>query len=751
VKRLGVLMLALVALATLSFFVAGSAVAQSGDPADVVTIPKDSGDDEDGVEAPPSGNYDFSNVDVGNAITECPRAGEPVDKQPKPLNRRTIDKVEQLSNGGDDNLTNQDYACFPQDETSIAVNPTNPKNAIGGTNDYRLGWGSSGFYATTDNGNHWYDGIKPFPTNANQPRDHIDGGGDPAVAYDREGTAYYNDLHFARENDESGIFTARSTNGGFTWSRPCVPAGSTDTAARCGGNGDVRRPGDGVVNYTPDPDNTLNGNVPFNDKNYMAIGPRPAGVTPTCFAPISKTPQPAGSTDCPTAIIGPDRLYVTWTIFHPNGTSQINLSWSDDRAYSWSPPKPISGSAPFCQFSSLGGNGCDDNQFSTPTVNPVTGALYVAFENFNTPDENQYLSVRSIDGGATILGPFFISTVFDVNYPRSGSNRLDCTTRGQGGRSVLTNSCFRVNSGGNVVVDRRGGEFSDDLYMVFSDNRNGSRQSSNTDVFMFTSKNGGTTWIGPTRVNDDPSRPPNVTTEGGRDCGRIVGRICPSVAPNFGNDQWFPWIDISNKGDLNVVMYDRRLDTNSTVGEWPTSRAAPNGRPGNYLVWNFGAQCSITTTAAVTATTTTIPAGASQCLGNEATVQPVPSAPPNPASGATVPGGAQTVFPFRNFNVSDTASNWDYTFRAGIFAGDYNNVAIGPDSTAWAFWTDARNGRSARAQPGRNPICEQSDVFDDEYSASSGGSVRNSATQGMDLYLATPCPTEMQDKGAKNG
>jgi hypothetical protein len=275
---------------------------------------------------------------------------------------------------------------------------------------------------------------------------------------------------------------------------------------------------------------------------------------------------------------------------------------------------------------------------------------------------------------------------------------------------------------------------------VFSDNRNGSRQSSNTDVFMFASKDGGTTWIGPTRVNDDPSRPPNVATEGGRDCGRVAGRVCPAVAPNFGNDNWWPWIDISDRGDLNVVFYDRRLDTDSTVGEWPESRAAPNGRPGNYLVWNFGAQCSVTTTATVTATSTTIPAAARQCLGNEAAIVPVPAAPPNPASGAVVPGGAQTVFPFRNFNVSDTASNWDYTFRAGIFAGDYNNVAVDHQNQAWAFWTDARNGRSSRQQPGRNPICEQSDVFDDQYSASSGGTVRNSATQGMELYLVTPCP-----------
>src|SRR3954467_2705670 len=399
-KRLFVAFAMLAAL-TACAMVAGS-VANADD--EVVLFPKEIHEEDEG--GPPlSGPVDFSDFDVGNAITECPQAGEPVDKSPKPLDRRAKDPVEQLSNGGDDNKTNQDYACFPQDETSIAVNPQNSRNAVGGTNDYRLGWGSSGFYATTDGGNHWYDGIKPFPTNANSPRDHIDGGGDPAIAYDREGTVYYNDLHFMRENDESGIFVARSTNGGFPCSPPGVPAGSTDTAARCGGNGDVRRPGDGVVNHTPDPDNTLNGDVPFNDKNYMTAGPRPAGVSPVCFTPISKTPIPAGQPGCREVLIGPDRLYVTWTLFTEDG-SQIYLSYSDDRAYSWSPPRPISGVASFCSFGSINPpNGCDDNQGSVPTVNPVTGALWVAFENFDTADENQYLVVRSNDGGQTFTGP----------------------------------------------------------------------------------------------------------------------------------------------------------------------------------------------------------------------------------------------------------------------------------------------------------------------------------------------------------
>ena len=116
------------------------------------------------------------------------------------------------------------------------------------------------------------------------------------------------------------------------------------------------------------------------------------------------------------------------------------------------------------------------------------------------------------------------------------------------------------------------------------------------------------------------------------------------------------------------------------------------------------------------------------------------------SSGTTVGGTSQNL----NGIAFNGSSRLVVVGNLGtIFAGDYNNVAIGPDQTAWAFWTDARNGRSARQQVGRNPICEQSDVFDDEFSASSGGTIRNSATQSMDLYLATPCPVEAQDKGAK--
>jgi len=213
---------------------------------------------------------------LGNAITECPQAGLKADN-PKPIRKLAQDQIEKLSSQGSNIRVNQDYSCFPQDETAIDINPTTKKNLLGGANDYRLGWGTSGFYASTDNGNHWYDGIIPFPSLPSG--DNLDGGGDPSVVYDRQGVAYYADINFNRTDDTSGVWASRSTNGGFTWSRPCVAIGATDATAVCGGPGDPRQPGDGTVNFIQDNDAVLNGSVPGNDKEWISAGPRPSGVS----------------------------------------------------------------------------------------------------------------------------------------------------------------------------------------------------------------------------------------------------------------------------------------------------------------------------------------------------------------------------------------------------------------------------------------------------------------------------------------
>jgi hypothetical protein len=738
---------------------AGSASAQEGDsPEAVPKFPPG----EAPPTAPTSGIYDFKDFNFGTGITECPQAnlkglfGEPFD-------RRAKDRAEVYSNGGDDRRTNEEFTCFPQNETSIDTNPAHgqEKNIVAGQNDYRLGTGSSGYSASNDNGQTWYSGIIPFPSvnpacPPNQPPSACTGpggtqgflvsGGDPAVVFDRAGVVYYAQITFNRDDDTNGITVARSTNGGYTWSRACIV--DPVTTAACGGPGDPRLPGDGTVSFQRDNDNNANSSIPFDDKEYISAGRRPEGVEPTCYD-AAHAPTPCGNRP-----ISPDRVYVTWTKFFA-GDSQIMESHSDDQGRSWSPQQVIQGSASFCGFANPA-NACEDNQASTPTVSAQNGHVYVAFENFNTPDENQYLLVRSRNGGASWEGPFFVTPVFDVNFPRAGaSNRQDCIIRGQqSGRIVYTNSCFRSNAYGNVVVDRRGGAFADDLYLVMSDNRNGTVFSSNADVFLFKSLDGGSTWIGPTRVNNDRSELtagsvtiPGFGTMGGRDCARPEGFVGFVQLPpaffeacigDFGADQWWPWVDINDAGHLNILFHDRRLDENSTRGEWPMSRTIPQGRPGNYLVWTWGAQCRVSQS------------NATRCMAPGATTIPQPTGLVNPGPDPVPGQGPSFLGPLHNFGIQDVPSNFDYSFRAGIFAGDYNNVAVTPnDSKAYGFWTDARNGRSSGGpggssgpQPGRNPICEQADVMMDEYSSLDADAGQKQPRAEDSMFLVTPCPAD---------
>ena len=217
-----------------------------------------------------SGAREFGDEPLGANITECPQAG----LDDRSLRRTDRDQVERLSDRGDDIRLNQDYACMPQDEMSIAVNPTDTDNVFGGGERLPTGLGlvrvlrddrsasashgggrdhrSGGHGGGNQGSGSHYDGIAIFPTPGSYPtpaapKDHIDGGGDPIAIFDRAGTAYYGQIHFERENDTGGIFVNRSTNGGFTWSRPCIP----NAAGVCGGNGDPRQPGDGVVDLQP--------------------------------------------------------------------------------------------------------------------------------------------------------------------------------------------------------------------------------------------------------------------------------------------------------------------------------------------------------------------------------------------------------------------------------------------------------------------------------------------------------------------
>jgi hypothetical protein len=214
------------------------------------------------------------------------------------------------------------------------------------------------------------------------------------------------------------------------------------------------------------------------------------------------------------------RAYVTWTSFQervlPVGAffrAPIMTSSSDD-GQAWSAPREISGFGAFCSAQAFGRpSECDLNQDSYPTVAP-NGRAYVSFENFNTPAENQILVVRSDDGGRGFSPPVRVDTVFDVNYPRNSDRR-----------DTLTGCQLRVSSVANSAADPSDPS-GNTVYVVWSDNRNGSAAATNTDVFLARSTDGGATW---TRHSVDTSS----------------------------NDQFYPWVSVAADGRVDVGYMDR--------------------------------------------------------------------------------------------------------------------------------------------------------------------------------------------------
>jgi hypothetical protein len=235
------------------------------------------------------------------------------------------------------------------------------------------------------------------------------------------------------------------------------------------------------------------------------------------------------------------RSYVTWTryLLKKNGRYLESPIWeahSDNGGRTWTEPREISGSsAALCTFQEAGGpNQCDEDQFSVPSVGP-DGTVYVSFINDQNqalwePGEvfdDQYLLVRSTNGGANWSNPTMIASLED------GSRDFPINVDG---RQTLTNYQLRAPITANVVADpTRAGR----LYFAFYDNRNGVHDTdnpvTNTDVFLTRSDNGGRTWSAPVQVN--------------------------RVDSGAGNDQWFPSVDVNPiNGTVGVLYNDRSYD-----------------------------------------------------------------------------------------------------------------------------------------------------------------------------------------------
>ena len=248
----------------------------------------------------------------------------------------------------------------PHNETSIGVNPTNTQNIIGGANDYQLSLNPGGHlgetvlsraHVTFDGGKTWAE----YPLYSNSAYTAT---GDPSVAFDASGHAYYATLGFrfvSKANASNpDVLVANSGDGGKTWSVQRVAAGS------------------GVETSVGQ----------LLDKEYVAAwGSGNAIVTFGDFSNVQK-----GSTV----------------------SANVYSSVTHDFGQTWSTPTLISGS--------LG-----ESFVATPTV-AADGSIYASFLNTTdlTTGRDDYEVVKLDPAtGAPLTAPVKVATVIDgaTDYP----------------------------------------------------------------------------------------------------------------------------------------------------------------------------------------------------------------------------------------------------------------------------------------------------------------------------------------------
>ena len=254
----------------------------------------------------------------------------------------------------------------PHNETSIAVNPTDTLNILGGANDYQLGLNPGGHvtesvlsraHVSFDGGHTWSE----FPLNSSSTYQAT---GDPSVAFDASGHAYYATLGFRfvgpLNATNPDVLVANSGDKGRTWKVSRVAAGS------------------GVETSSGD----------LLDKEYVAAWGNGNAIV----------------------VFGDFRL-------GPHGAFQsarIYSSVTHNAGSTWSTPRVISGVL-------------DEAFVATPTVAADVN-VYVSFLNTTdlTTGRDTYEVVR-VDPvtGARLAGPTAVATVIDgaTDYPIGGGRQ----------------------------------------------------------------------------------------------------------------------------------------------------------------------------------------------------------------------------------------------------------------------------------------------------------------------------------------
>jgi hypothetical protein len=389
-----------------------------------------------------------------------------------------------------------------QNEPSIGVSTRNPLHLLAGANDYRtvdipssegelpgkaqgamVGDAWVGIYKSFDGGESWTTSLIPgfpqdnSPAGMASPLKQFSTAADPIVRAGTNGLFYYSCMGFNRSQTKGGgsIFLTRFID-----------------------NNNVE--GGDSIKYLDTKIVDLGTSGQFIDMPRIAVD----------------IPREVGTISIDGQEIPRSNVYFAYTLFLGNTAtnvrSRIMFRRSTDCGATWGSAIKISESQHIIQGATI-------------AIDPVTGAVYVAFRRFLHPSQtNAIVIMKSTDSGQTFSAPIVIANITPFDQP--------ATDAGGDGVSDPSGTSFRTNGYPTMTVDK-------DRIVYVAWTERGRGPVGEARIVMATSL-GGTSWNTPTVIVD------------------------PSDTSFLGH-QFMPSLSYA-QGKLVLVWYDQRYDEYGVYG-----------------------------------------------------------------------------------------------------------------------------------------------------------------------------------------
>jgi hypothetical protein len=422
-----------------------------------------------------------------------------------------------------------------------------------------------------------------------------------AAAFGRNIVVTYNNstgIHVSPNPSGPGLIVDRvqisgfsvSNDGGLTWKSGFIPpsVGASETFGdpsvgvdRLGNFYFANLAADALhgtiqVNKSTDGGNTWSPGVIVqeddgSDKEWLAVGPDPV-------------------------VKSRDNVYVTWTSFQNDGSCQLRFGRSTDGGATFT-AKTIY--APTADPDPTHPQNC--LTFSNPTVDQITGSLYVPFLHFSNADQDFIQMLISDDAGETFhFATFNITgapdpTVMPVTQPGEltacgGTNirlTIHTATNPGPGRFGFPRYMEASRMTLQPALAARNGV----LYLAWSNSTSLSFGSpAPSDVLFMRSDDGGKTWTGPSIVN-----PPGTT-----DTQHVLPSLAIDTAPNDVHISYYTQhgngsidLDMANSHDGGSSFpTDRTVRVTSTSFDLPPTNIPLSNAP-SFAATNYDRQIAV--------------------------------------------------------------------------------------------------------------------------------------------------------------